>query len=125
MDQGPIRVLLVEDDEDDYTLTRDLLAEIEGARFELEWVATYEAAREALARREHDVYLLYYRLGEHTGLDLLQDAATGGFHAPMILLTAQGDHDIDVAAMEAGAADYLIKGQTDASPLERSIRYAI
>jgi PAS domain S-box-containing protein len=125
MDRGPIRVLLVEDDEDDYLLTRDLLAEVEGARFDLEWVTTYEEARQAMARRQHDVCLLDYRLGEHDGLDLLREAALDGCQAPMILLTGQGDHDLDVAAMEAGAADYLVKGQTDASPLERSIRYAI
>src|ERR1017187_1953138 len=41
------------------------------------------------------------------------------------LLTAQGDHEIDLEAMKAGAADYLIKGQLDADKLERVIRYAV
>jgi diguanylate cyclase (GGDEF)-like protein len=125
MDEEIIRVFLVDDDEDDYVLTRDLLAEAEGARFELEWVDTYEAALEAMGQAEHDVYLVDYRLGQRDGLDLLHAAIAGGCEAPMIILTGRGDHAVDVAAMRAGAADYLDKGELSASLLERSIRYAI
>jgi PAS domain S-box-containing protein len=120
----PLRVLLVDDDEDDYILCRDMLAEIGNAQFELEWVGTDAAAREAMEGKQHDIYLLDYRFGEHTGLDLLREAKQRGCRAPMILLTGQGDHAVDVEAMQAGAADYLVKGQIDASLLERSLRYA-
>ena len=68
MADAPVRVLLVEDDADDYVFTRDHLAEVEGTRFELDWVATYDAALEAIGRNQHDVYLLDYRLGERDGL---------------------------------------------------------
>lgn len=122
---APIRVLLIEDDADDYTLTREMLGDIAGIRFELDWAASYDAALEHMARRAHDVYLVDYRLGEHNGLELLRQAVHAGLHAPMILLTGQGDREIDVEAMRAGAADYVIKEQLDASLLERSIRYAI
>ncbi len=115
----------MDDDEDDYIITRDLLSEIKGKRFELEWVVTYEAALEAIGGHQHDVYLIDYRLGEHDGLELLRRALRNGCQAPLILLTGQGDHEIDLEAMKAGAADYLIKGQLEASILERSIRYAI
>lgn len=125
MDEEDIRVFMVDDDEDDYVLTRDLLAEAEGARFELDWVDTYEAGLEAMGRAEHDVYLVDYRLGERDGLELLRAAIASGCKAPIIMLTGQGDHIVDVAAMEAGAADYLDKGQLSAPLLERSIRYAI
>jgi PAS domain S-box-containing protein len=121
----PVRVLLVDDDEGDYVITRDLLAEIQGGRFALEWVATYEAALEAIGRKQHDVCLVDYRLGERNGLEFLHKALGYGSTAPMILLTGQSDHDVDVEAMKAGAADYLIKGQIDAPLLERAIRYAI
>lgn len=120
-----VRVLLVEDDEDDYVLTSSLLSEINEDRFVLEWVTTYDAAMEMIARNLHDVCLLDYRLGRHNGLDLLRDARAYGYTSPIILLTGQGDHEIDVEAMKAGAADYLIKGQLNASLLERSIRYAM
>jgi two-component system sensor histidine kinase/response regulator len=76
-------------------------------------------------RREHEVYLLDYRLGEHNGLELLREALRRGIRAPMIVLTGMGDHQVDIEAMRAGAADYLVKGQIDAPLLERSIRYAI
>ena len=86
---------------------------------------TYEAGLEALARRQHHVCLLDYRLGEHSGLELLREAAGNGCKAPMILLTGQEDHEVDIEAMKAGAADYLVKGRIDAPLLERAIRYAI
>lgn len=119
------RVLLVDDDEDDYILTAEWLSEIQRAKFTLEWVATYDAAIDAIAKKEHDVYLLDYRLGEHNGLELLQEAIALGCQAPIILLTGQGDHEIDLIAMKAGAADYLDKSKLGAQLLERSIRYAI
>jgi diguanylate cyclase (GGDEF)-like protein/PAS domain S-box-containing protein len=120
-----VRVLLVEDDEDDFVLTRDLLADCRRTRFELDWVSSFDEACEAITRNAHDLYLVDYRLGEHDGLELLRHARDARLTAPMILLTGQGDGDVDLAAMKEGAADYLIKGRIDAPLLERSIRYAL
>lgn len=120
-----IKVLLVEDDEDDYVLTRDLLSEIGAGKFALDWATTYEAALDEIARDVHDVCLFDYQLGARTGLELLREARASGSAIPIILLTGQGDREIDVEAMKAGASDYLIKGQLDASTLERSIRYSL
>jgi len=80
---------------------------------------------EAIRRNQHDAYLLDYRLGEDSGLQLLHEALKNGCRAPMILLTGQGDRAVDIEAMKAGAADYVVKGQVDGPLLERSIRYAI
>jgi diguanylate cyclase (GGDEF)-like protein/PAS domain S-box-containing protein len=124
-DARAVRILLVEDDEDDFVLTRDLLAESRRTRFELDWVSSFDDALSALTRNGHDLALIDYRLGEHDGLELLHHARDLGVTAPLILLTGQGDGDIDLAAMRAGAADYLVKGQIDAPLLERSIRYAL
>ncbi|MBV9123382.1 MAG: response regulator [Planctomycetes bacterium] len=125
MESQPVRVLLVEDDEDDYFLTRDLLSEIQGQPFRLEWVKDYVTALEAMGRNGHEVYLLDYRLGQRNGLELLRGAREGGCQGPIILLTGQGEREVDIEAMRAGAADFLIKGQIDAALLERSLRYAI
>ena len=125
IDTRPVRILLVEDDEDDYVLTRALLSESRRTAFELEWIASFEEAQRAIAAGTFDVCLVDYRLGEHDGLELLRHAQDLGVAAPMILLTGQGHGDVDLAAMRAGAADYLIKGQIDAPLLERSIRYAL
>lgn len=125
MHNHSIRVLLIDDDEDDYILTGAWLSEIEGATFELDWVSTYDAALEAIGQSQHDVYLLDYRLGGRNGLELLREAIANGCSSPIILLTGQGDHEVDIEAMKAGAADYLDKSQIGAPLLEHSIRYAI
>ena len=125
MDPGRIRILLVDDDEDDYILTRDLLSESERLPFELDWVAAYDTALEIIMQCRHDVYLFDYRLGERNGLELLREAIARGCKTPIILLTGQGDYEIDVEAMQTGAADYLEKGQIGSPLLERAIRHAI
>ncbi|MBF2063961.1 MAG: response regulator [Calothrix sp. C42_A2020_038] len=125
MKNSPIRVLLIDDDEDDYILTRDWFSEFQVAGCGLEWVSSYETALHTIARHQHDIYLIDYRLGEGNGLELLRAAVASGTSAPIILLTGQGERDIDIEAMQAGAADYLEKSQLNAALLERSIRYAL
>ncbi|HEU0039575.1 MAG TPA: response regulator, partial [Verrucomicrobiae bacterium] len=125
MDLGTIRVLLVEDDEDDYFLTRGLLKEIKSRPHELSWESTYESGLQAMLRNQHDVCLVDYRLGAHNGVELLQAALAQDCGAPIIILTGLGEQQVDLAAMKAGAADYLVKGRLDSNQLERSIRYAI
>ena len=125
LESRAVRVLLVEDDEDDYILTRDFLSESRRTTFTLDWVSTYDDAMREMRRDAHDIYLVDFRLGEHDGLEILRDAKAWGCGHPIILLTGQSDTDIDVAAMKAGAADYLVKGQVDAKLLERSIRYSL
>jgi FixJ family two-component response regulator len=125
MQDAPVKVLLVDDDEDDYIITRDLVSAIGGHRYNLEWINNYREALPAIQRRAHDIYLLDFRLGESTGLELLREAKVAGCIAPMILLTGQGDREVDVEAMKAGAADYLVKGQLNSDALERAMRYAI
>ncbi len=125
MSNDLIKVLLVEDDEDDYFLAHELFAEIRGQRFHIDWVKSYNQALETMANNQHDICLVDYRLGAQNGIELLQAAVAHGCQAPMILLTGQGEHEVDVQAMNAGAADYLVKGRLDSGLLERSIRYAI
>ncbi len=121
----PIRILLVDDDEDDYIVTRDLLSDTRDFAYRLEWVETYNKAGEMFSRSDYDVYLIDYRLGDHTGLELLRNGIKDGCKSPIIMLTGQGDHEVDLEAMNAGASDYLVKGQINPSSLERSIRYSI
>ncbi|PMB21954.1 hybrid sensor histidine kinase/response regulator [Fischerella thermalis CCMEE 5205] len=125
MKSNLIRVLLIDDDEDDYILTRDWFKEFQVASCTLEWVNNYQAGRNAIASGQYDVYLVDYRLGDGNGLELLREAIAHGCTAPIIFLTGQGDREIDIEAMKAGAADYLEKSQLAAPLLERSIRYAL
>jgi len=121
---APVRVLLIDDDQDDYFLTREMLADLNG-RFALDWASTYEAGIEAVCNGTHDVYLLDYRLGEKTGIDLLREAYDSGCDGPIILLTGQGKNRTDLEALHAGADDYLEKAGLTPAILERSIRYAL
>lgn len=125
MDGAPLRVLLIEDDEDDYVLVRDFLKEALFSKFHLDWVQTYQAGLAGLCNNHHDVYLLDFRLADQNGLDLLREAVARGCEAPIIFLTGQGDYQIDLEAMKAGALDYLVKDRLSGDQLERSIRYAI
>jgi signal transduction histidine kinase len=125
MEDQAIKILLVEDDEDDYLIIRDVLLEIEGQEFELDWVSTYQEAIEKIMSNRYDVCLMDYRLGEWDGIQLTEDFLRRGFREPVILLTGLGSHDVDIQAMSKGAADYLEKGDLNPKLLERSIRYAI
>lgn len=125
MDKGQLRLLLVEDDPDDYLLTSELLAEIPGSKIVLEWVKDFDSGLAAIAQCHHDAVLLDYRIGKGDGILLLREALRRGCKAPVILLTGQGDRGLALQALEAGAADYLVKGEIDAVGLERSIRYAL
>src|SRR5260370_40670069 len=125
MDGLPLRVLLVDDDEDDFVITRELLREISPDRFSLEWGSSYDDVIQAIERRGHELYLFDYRLGRRNGVELLHHTMNCNCAAPVILLTGHEDRDADLQAMKAGAADYLVKGQVDAHTLERAIRYAL
>jgi two-component system, cell cycle sensor histidine kinase and response regulator CckA len=119
------RVLIVEDDEEDFMLTRDLLNDIEGCAYAIEWARTFDEGLIAMKKNHQDICLVDFRLGAHDGVELLQAARAAGAEAPVILVTGAGHEDADHAAMKAGAADYLVKGQIEAQSLERTIRYAI
>ena len=125
MDREKIRALLVDDDQGDFAVTRAMLEQIQRPKIELDWVATFEEGRDALAEDDYDVYLVDYFLEDRTGLDLLREAGRRQLQAPVIMLTGRGSHAVDLEAMQAGAADYLVKGEIGPAELERSIRYAL
>lgn len=125
MNTDIIRALLIDDDQGDFQMTRAMLAQVQGAKIELDWVSTFQEGRDALFRNEYDVYLVDYSLEDQSGLDLLNEAARLNIAAPMIMVTGRGSLEVDVHAMRAGAADYLVKGFIDPGILERSIRYAL
>jgi diguanylate cyclase (GGDEF)-like protein/PAS domain S-box-containing protein len=120
-----LAVLVVEDDDDDFLIAQRLLADQDRWRFEVERAATYGEAREVIAERRHDVYLVDYRLGAQTGLDLIRESFTDEVRPPVLLLTGQGDLEVDLEATQLGVTDYLIKDGLSAAVLERSIRYAV
>lgn len=120
-----LRVVLIEDDEDDYLITRDMLEEVSPVNTQLIWSDCLADGLAILRENTVDVALVDLRLGPDSGLDLIQQAKAEGITTPFILLTGQGDDELDARAVEMGAADYLVKGRLDGHTLMRSIRYAI
>lgn len=122
----PLRILLVDDDEGEYLLVRNLLSRFPGRAVALDWVtAASEALRTFRETGAHDVYLIDYRLLDHTGLDVVRDLRAQGCRAPLLMLTTCADDAVDRQAMRAGAADYLIKAEMTRALLQRSIRHAL
>lgn len=119
------KVLLIDDDDSDYFLTKDLLADIDPEGFEIDWKANYEAGLEALCSGIHDICLLDNRLGARTGIDLLRDAKEKGCLIPVIIMTGQSERDVDYSAMKLGAADFLEKKELTSAKLDRAIRYTL
>ncbi len=119
-----IKVLLVEDDEDDFLLAEEVFAELPYA-VDLKWVDRYDDGLQQLHHPDFDIVFVDYRIGGHTGIEFLKAAKARGVSAPLVLLTGLGDRELDIAATEAGAADFLNKSELDANVLERTIRYAV
>jgi len=120
-----IKILLVDDDEDDFIITRDIIDDIPARNYLLNWTASFDEALTFIQQQQHDVYLIDYRLGAHDGLELITQAIAGGCTSPLILLTGQSDRETDEKAMRLGASDYLVKGTFNPFDLERSIRYSM
>lgn len=120
-----IRILIIEDDEEDYLITKEIISEIKNQKYSVIGISTYEKALNEMRKDIYDIFLVDYRLGIKTGLDLIDEVVEINRNIPIILLTGQDDHEIDILAMKKGVSDFLVKGKIDADLLERSIRYAI
>jgi PAS domain S-box-containing protein len=121
----PVRILIIDDDEDDYILTSGYLKDIEDRKLHIEWCYNYKTALERIAAKAFDLYFVDYRLGAKTGIDLLKEALEMNCEEPIILLTGKGNPNIDKQAMQMGAVDYLVKAELTSEKLERCIRYSL
>ena len=122
---GDIKILLIDDDEDDFIMIRDFLSDFEAGSFSVDWVPDFKEAIRVLNDNKHDICLLDYRLNRHSGLELLEQIDASKSRMPIIFLTGQGDYQVDIKAMQAGADDYLVKNDISLQLLERTIRYSI
>ncbi len=121
-----ISILIVEDQEDDYILIRDLLWAVGQPYFHIEWSRTFESGLIALTTGSFDVCLLDYHLGTRNGLDLLRSLPSPQKNSTAILMLADEENpDIDNQAMQNGAMDYLSKSLLNPTVIERSIRHAL
>ena len=116
---------MIDDDKDDFMIVRDLIKDVTHHKYTIDWRPSYEEGLKSISEKKHDVYLIDYKLGAKTGLDLINRAIEIGCEAPLIILTGENNFEIDNQAMNAGAADYIVKSDISGHILESSIRYAI
>jgi diguanylate cyclase (GGDEF)-like protein len=119
------RILLIDDDRMQFRLTQQHFKTFRSASYELDWAATYEEGIAKLLGGGYAACLLDYQLGPRDGLTLIREAIAEGCRVPIIFLTAESGENVDIAAMNAGALDYLVKGEISPRMLERSLRYAL
>ena len=120
-----IKVLIIDDDEDDFFITSDYMKGIEEYKLKIDWSYKFSEAVQLLQNKAYDIYFVDYRLGAKTGLDFLREAVRIGAEEPIVLLTGKGNKTVDVEAMQMGATDYLIKTELTTEKLERCIRYSL
>lgn len=120
-----VRVLLVDDDEEDYLIIRHLFDSMKTIKCELEWVSTSSEATKRVADKAHDAYLIDYRIDGQTGLDILHEAGARTRSEPFILLTGIDDHEIERRSLEEAAADFLVKKGLTSDNLAKTLYYAL
>ncbi|MFN7927416.1 MAG: EAL domain-containing protein [Blastocatellia bacterium] len=121
----PVNVLWLENEAHVTGMTPEALLSGHRDSFVITHLESLEAALHALTQKACDVCLLDASLGEHASLYFLAEAKRRGVTVPIIVLANEGNQSLDVEAMQAGAADFLVKAQMGPALLERSIRYAI
>jgi two-component system, cell cycle response regulator len=119
------KVLLIDDDRIQHRITQAFFASFRAERFELVTKDNYDDGLRALLTHEFAACLLDYQLGPRDGLELIREAIGNGSRTPIIFLTAETGQNVDIDAMNAGALDYLVKGEINVAALERSLRYAL
>ncbi|MCP9768939.1 hybrid sensor histidine kinase/response regulator [Lacihabitans sp. LS3-19] len=120
-----IKLLIIDDDHEDFELLEESLLEIKNYKFDITWVSNHKLAIEKISSDTFDVYIIDYLLGAYSGLDICKIIRDAEIQAPIILLTGKGDPEVDRKASELGVNDYLVKSTISATELERSIRYAL
>lgn len=125
MDEEVIQVLMIEDDEEDYVLTREHLADATALRFECEWMDQLEKGISYLAENKVDLVLLDLNMPDSQGLETLLRLRSRYQDLPIVVLTAAPEQDTAMIAIKQGAQDYLVKGRVDRDGLVRAIRYAL
>ena len=100
MTETTLRVLLIEDDEDDFVLTSDLLNDVKGTKYEITWVSKYGEALPAICSGNHDICLIDYRLGEGN-VDVEARAVRRGDERGVLDVLGAEAHDHGLAGVTA------------------------
>jgi diguanylate cyclase (GGDEF)-like protein len=124
-DGKTIKLLVIDDDEDDLYLILDALSEVHGTYYGVTTASSALSAMGLIAKESFDVIFSDYRLGPVTGIDFINNVRAAGIDTPIILLTGIADQVIDNAALKAGSSDFVPKTAITPDVLDRSVRYAL
>ena len=125
MPDTPIRVLVIEDNDGDARLIEEMLSESTVVSFALTQANSLSLGLPLLKSKEFDVLLLDLGLPESQGLETLQRVIAHDNSVPIVIITGLNDEMLGIRGVQAGAQDYLIKGQPNSFVLRRSICHAI
>ncbi|NET27675.1 diguanylate cyclase domain-containing protein [Okeania sp. SIO1I7] len=125
MNKDIIKVLLIEDNQDNFLLVYDLLSQVESPKILLDWEKTYETGLTVMKKNQHDICLLDYNFGETKGLEIMKTAINLGCQTPIVLLTDTENQELEMDLMNKGVADYLNKSEINEYTLNRIIRYTL
>lgn len=121
----PVRILMIDDDEEDFMIVRDLVREIPDQKYIIDWTDDIDHCMLKIQEQQYDVYFVDYRMGKITGDELIRNAIQSGCKEPMILLTGQNSFETNDKALQAGAFDYLTKNNLNPNIIENTVRYSI
>jgi len=125
MEQRYITALLIEDNPGDVLLIKRLVAKATSSRVRIEVATRLGEGLERIDRGGIDILLLDLSLPDSAGVDTVRRARAHAPDLPIIVLTGHDDEILGANVVWAGAQDYLVKGQVDATLLTRAIRYAV
>lgn len=125
MVDAAIRVLHVDDSEEEFILLRELLSFVEEMQFEFHWVPDIRTAMQAIDEKNFDVCLVDYHLGLDKGLDLIQTALAKDVKMPFILMSGTKDRSIEREALKIGARQCIDKNDITPTTLLKAIRDAL
>jgi DNA-binding response OmpR family regulator len=111
-EDAPVRILLIEDDQEQAVLLRKMLQE-SGAVFDLDHADRLASGLERLGQGGIDIVLLDLALPDSYGLDTVAKARAQAGSTPIVVLSGLDDKEMAIAALERGAQDYLVKGEFD------------
>lgn len=118
---GVFKIIMIDDDEEDFLIIKSLLEECMDKPFDFEWFGNIETFMSLACSGNHDVSLVDYRLDDHTGLELIMKLKLLCPDKPAILLTGWMNAEIMDAAQKFGADSFLNKTSLDGPTLCRTI----
>jgi PleD family two-component response regulator len=117
-----LRVLLVDDDQEDSFLFETQISRLKEYKIDLVWTNDYEDALRRMRGEEFDCHFVDFRLGRGSGMELISRALEQDPDKSIVLLTGFGDENVQAESLRRGAVAYLSKADMNASRLQRCIR---